>query len=166
MIDFNDAEPQIEFDLIPTNTIAKARLTIKSGDDFSTPGLTKSKNGDSAYINCEYVIMEGPYTKRRVFDKIGVRGSDMWVMMGRSRIRAILESAKNIDPKDSSDAALQARHIELYSELDGLEPLIKIGIETDRSGVYQNKNKVLSIITPDKQIYKTYMTTYDMPWDV
>jgi hypothetical protein len=164
MIDFNNAESQAEFGLIPVNTIAKARLTVKQGNDFSTPGLTKSKNGDSAYIDCEYVIMEGQYVRRKIFDKIGVRGSDRWVIAGRARIRAIIESAKNIDPKDMSDAARQARNINSYIDLNGLEPLIKIGIETDRGGIYQDKNKVLSIITPDNKVYKSYITAFDMPF--
>jgi hypothetical protein len=164
MMDFNNAEPQAEFSLIPANTVVKARLTVRPGADFSTPGLTRSKSGDSAYIDCEYVITEGQYVRRKIFDKIGVEGSDQWVTMGKSRIRAIIESAKNIDPKDMSDAAKTARNINTYFDLDGLELLIKIGIESDRSGVYPDKNRVASIITPDNKAYKSHMTDLDMPF--
>jgi hypothetical protein len=164
MIDFNDAEPQMEFSLIPANTIAKARLTIKAGSDFSDPFLTRSKNGESIFLNCEFTILEGKYAKRKVFDKIGIDGSDQWINMGKSRIRAILESAKNINPKDMSETAMSARKINSFDELDGLEMLIKIGIEHDRNGVYQDKNKIASIITPDNQLYKTYEAAADIPW--
>jgi hypothetical protein len=166
MMDLNSAEAQTEFGVIPNNTIAKARLTIKAGNDFSDPFLTRSKNGDSAFLNCEFTIMEGQYAKRKIFDKIGISGSDQWVNMGKSRIRAILESAKNINPKDMSEAAMAARKINSFDELDGLEMLIKIGIEHDRSGVYQDKNKVASIITPGSQFYKEYMSGQDIPWSV
>lgn len=163
-MDFNDAEQQTEFSLIPANTIAKARITVKQGNDFSTPGLTKSKNGDSAYIDCEYVITEGQYVRRKVFDKIGIEGSETWVTMGRARIRAILESAKNINPRDMSEAAKAARNINSYFDLDGLEPLLRIGIESDRNGAYPDKNKVASIVTPDNKAYKIYTDSFDMPW--
>jgi hypothetical protein len=108
--------------------------------------------------------MEGQYAKRKIFDKIGISGSDQWINIGKSRIRAILESAKNINPKDMSETAMAARKINSFDELDGLEMLIKIGIEHDRSGVYQDKNRVASIITPDSQIYQTYTVVTDIPW--
>jgi hypothetical protein len=164
VMDLNSAEAQTESGLIPNNTIAKARLTIKAGNDFSDPFLTRSKNGDSVFLNCEFTIMEGQYARRKIFDKIGINGSDQWINMGKSRIRAILESAKNINPKDMSETAMSARKINSFDELNGLEMIIKIGIEHDRSGVYQDKNKVASIITPDSQLYQTYTAAADIPW--
>jgi hypothetical protein len=164
MIDFNSAEQQQEFGLIPAGAIAKIRLTIKAGNDISDPFLTQSKNGDSAYLDCELVIMEGQYVRRKIFDKIGISGSDNWVNMGKARIRAILESAKNINPKDMSEAAVSARKINSFEELNGLEFVAKIGVEHDRNGVYQDKNKIALIITPDHVAYKEYMSNSDIPW--
>jgi hypothetical protein len=164
IMDLNSAEAQTEFGLIPNNTIAKARLTIKPGNDFSDPFLTRSKNGESTFLNCEFTIMEGQYVRRKIFDKIGINGSDQWINMGKSRIRAILESAKNINPKDMSETAMTARKINSFDELDGLEMLIKIGIESDRNGAYPDKNRIMSIITPEHAMYKQYMTDQDIPW--
>jgi hypothetical protein len=163
-MNFNDAEQQTEFGIIPNNTIAKAVLTIRSGSDFSDPFLTRSKNGDSTFLNCEFTILEGQFARRKIFDKIGISGSDVWVNMGKAHIRAIIESAKNINPKDMSEAAMAARKINSFEELNGLEPIIKIGIEHDRGGVYQDKNKIASIITPDNSFYKDYMNSQDIPW--
>jgi hypothetical protein len=164
MMDLNSAEAQTEFTIIPANTIAKARLTIKPGNDFSDSFLTRSKDGNSTYLNCEFVIMEGQYVRRKIFDKIGISGSDAWVNMGKARIRGILESAKNINPKDMSEAAMSARKINSFDELNGLEMIIKIGIESDRGGMYPDKNRVLSIITPDNSFYKDHMNGQDIPW--
>jgi hypothetical protein len=164
MIDFNDAEPQVEFGLIPANTIAKAMLTVKQSNDPQNPGVTKSKILDSSYVNCEFTIVEGEYAKRKVFHKIGVVGNEMWVKRGKSLTRAILESAKNIDPKDMSEKAKQARNISSFLDLDGLEPIIKIGIERDRNGAYPDRNKILGVITPDSIAYQTYIASFDMPW--
>jgi hypothetical protein len=163
-MNFNDAEAQTEFTIIPANTIAKARLTIKPGNDFSDSFLTRSKDGNSTYLNCEFVIMEGPFVRRKIFDKIGISGSDQWINMGKARIRAILESAKNINPKDMSEAAMTARKIDSFDELDGLEMIIKIGIESDRSGMYPDKNKIASIVTPDHKFYQDYASSADIPW--
>jgi hypothetical protein len=163
-MNFNDAEQQTEFGIIPNNTIAKAVLTIRVGNDFSDPFLTRSKNGESTFLNCEFTILEGQFARRKVFDKIGIQGSDQWINIGKSRIRAIIESAKNINPKDMSEAAMAVRKISSFDELNGLEPIIKIGIEHDRSGIYQDKNRIASIITPDNSFYKDYMNSQDIPW--
>lgn len=166
MLDLNNADLQSEYSLIPANTVAKARLVIKPGNHFSDPMLTGSKNGDSSYLNVEFIILEGQHAKRKVFDKIGITGSDTWINMGKARIRAILESAKNINPKDMSETAMNARKINSFDELNNLDVVIKIGIESDKSGAYQDKNRVVAIITPDNQMYSEYMSGADIPWSM
>jgi hypothetical protein len=86
--------------------------------------------------------MEGPYVNRRVFDKLGVSGSEAFVNMGRSRMRAILESARGISSKDTSPEAIEARKIKSFGELNDLEATIKIGIKPDKTGV----STVLAIV--------------------
>lgn len=166
MMNFNDADEQASFDLIPANTIAKARLVIKTGNDVIDPLITNSKNSDASYLNCEFIILEGPYAKRKIFDKIGLSGSDTWVNMGKARIRAILESARGINPKDMSEAAIRGRQIDSFQELNNLDVVIKIGIEHDKNGQYQDKNRVTSIITPDHISYSEYINGQDIPWSM
>ncbi|GHT96726.1 hypothetical protein FACS1894122_15270 [Alphaproteobacteria bacterium] len=51
--------------------------------------------------------------------------------------------------------------------MDGLEVVIKVGIEIDKGGVYKDKNKVVSIVTPDKPMYKEHMkNSNDIPWGI
>ena len=167
MMNFNDAEIQKGFDLIPANTIAKARLVIKPGNDPTDHFITRSKGGDTAYLNCEWIILEGKYAKRKVFDKIGLEGSDKWVNMGKARIRAILESAKGINPKDVSEIAVAARKINSFDELNNLDVVIKVGIEHDKHGRYQDKNRVIAIITPENYSYTEFMNgSNDIPWSL
>lgn len=167
MLNFNDVEPQNSFDLIPANTIAKARLVLKAGNDATDPFITRSKGGDTAYLNCEWIILEGKYAKRKIFDKIGLEGSDKWVNMGKARIRAILESAKGINPKDVSEIAVAARKINSFDELNNLDVVIKIGIEHDKNGQYQDKNRVIAIITPDHFAHAEFMRGLnDIPWSL
>ena len=166
MMNFNTAETQNSLDLIPANTIAKARLVLKPGNDQSDPFITRSKTGDTAYLNCEFIILEGQYAKRKIFDKIGFEGPDRWINMGKARIRAILESAKGINPKDMSETAVNVRQIASFAELNNLDVVIKIGIEHDKNGMYQDKNRVVSIITPEHFAYAEYMNSSDIPWSM
>ena len=166
MIDFNDAGAQTNYELIPANTIAKARLVIRAGNDPSDPYVTNSKNGETSYLDCEFIVLEGQYAKRKIFDKIGLSGNDNWSIMGKARIRAILESAKGINPKDMSEIAQKARTIESFADLNNLDVVIKIGIEHDKNGVYPDKNRVLAIITPEHISYSAFINGLDIPWSL
>ena len=166
MIDFNYAAAQTNYELIPANTIAKARLVIRAGNDPSDPYVTNSKNGETSYLDCEFIILEGQYAKRKIFDKIGLSGNDNWSIIGKARIRAILESAKGINPKDMSEIAHKARMIDSFADLNNLDVVIRIGIDHDKNGVYPDKNRVLSIITPDHISYVQFMTGQDVPWSL
>ena len=86
--------------------------------------------------------------------------------MGRAHIRAILESAKGINPKDMSEIAQKARTIESFADLNNLDVVIKIGIEHDKNGIYPDKNRVLAIITPEHISYSEFMTGQDIPWSL
>jgi len=67
--DFNDAEQQQGFDLIPKGTTVKVRMTIKPGghDDPAqgwTGGYaTESFDTGSVYLACEFVVLEGAYAR-------------------------------------------------------------------------------------------------------
>ena len=70
----------------------------------------------------------------------------------RSTLRAILESARNVQPKDESNEAKSKRLVSSHSDFNSLEFIAKIGIEPARDQ-YQAKNKLGSVITPDKPEY-------------
>jgi hypothetical protein len=63
-----------------------------------------------------------------------------------------------------SEAAMATRKINSFDELNGLEPIIKIGVEHDRNGAYPDKNKIAVIITPDHKFYAKYLNVNDVPW--
>ena len=87
--------------------------------------------------------------------------------MGKARIRAILESAKGINPKDVSEIAVAARKINSFDELNNLDVVIKVGVEHDKSGQYQDKNRVIAIITPENFAYAEFMNgSSDIPWSM
>ena len=144
--DFNDAEQQQNFDLIPKGTVAWVRMTIKPGgfNDASqgwTGGwATRSDETGAVYLACEFVVLEGPFARRKLWSNIGLHSpkGPTWTGMGRSLLRAILNSARNVRPDDNSPQAAAARRIQGFHELEGIEFVAKIDVERDNRGDPRN----------------------------
>jgi hypothetical protein len=157
--DFNDAEQQQTFDLIPKGTVAKVRMTIKPGgyDDPNqgwTGGYaTQSFETGSIFLSCEFVVMEGEFARRKMWSNVGLHSAKgpAWGNMGRTFVRAALNSARNIRPQDNSPQAAAARRISGFHELDGLEFVARIDVEKDGRGDLRNVVKMA--VEPDHPDY-------------
>ncbi|HRI90659.1 MAG TPA: hypothetical protein PLS93_03295, partial [Accumulibacter sp.] len=158
-----DAEQQQGFDLIPKGTTVKVRMTIKPGghDDPAqgwTGGYaTESFDTGSVYLACEFVVLEGAYARRKMWSNIGLHSSKgpTWGQMGRSMIRGILNSARNVHPQDNTTYATSRRRIEGFHELDGIEFLARVDVEKDAKG--ENRNVVKLAVEPDHKDYASLM---------
>ncbi len=162
--DFNDADAQSSgFDLIPRGTLVPVRMTIKPGcyDDPAqgwTGGYaTQSPETGAVYLACEFVVTGGPHAKRKMWSNIGLysRKGPTWGQMGRSFIRGILNSSRNIHPQDNSPQAAAARRIRDFAELDGIEFLARVDVEKDAKG--EDRNVVKVAIEPDHKDYAALM---------
>lgn len=160
--DYNDAESQNSYDLIPKGTIVPVRMTIKPGgyDDPSqgwTGGYaTHNDTTGSVYLSTEFVITEGPYAKRKVWSLIGLlslKGPE-WGSMGRSFVRGILNSSRGLSDKDNSPEAQAARRINGFADLDGIEFLAKIDVGKDANG--DPKNEIRFAVAPNNKDWKTF----------
>ena len=167
--DFNDAEQQHEYDIIPKGTLAKVRMLIRPGgyDDPSqgwTGGWAKySTNTGAVYLSCEAVVIEGEFARRKVWFNIGLysaKGPD-WGNMGRSLVRAMLNSAKGILPGDNSPRAMEARRIKGFEDLNGIVFVARIDVEEDAKGGH--KNTIKNAIEPGHKDYAAIMGTVTMP---
>jgi hypothetical protein len=161
--DFNSAAEQSSYDLIPKGTVVRVRMTIKPGgyDDPSqgwTGGYaTRSMTTGSVYLNCEFVVLDGPFARRKMWSLIGLysaKGAE-WTNMGRTFIKAILNSARGINPNDSSPSAQNARRISGFGDLEGIEFLGKVDWDKDQNG--QDKCVIKSAVTPDHKDYASHM---------
>ncbi|MCK6410277.1 MAG: hypothetical protein L6Q70_13940 [Thauera sp.] len=130
--DFNDAESQQSgFDLIPKGSIVPVRMTIKPGGyDDPTQGwgggyATESFDTGSIYLAAEFVVTAGDHAKRKMWSNIGLHSKKgpTWGQMGRSFIRAALNSARNVHPQDNSPQAAAARRIQGF--------VVKVAVEPD-----------------------------------
>lgn len=161
--DFNSAEDQQSFDVIPRGTIAKVRMTIKPGG-YNDPNngwtggyATDNPTTGSVYLNCEFILLEGPYAKRKVWSLIGLHSEKgpEWTNMGRTMIKGILNSAHRLLPDDQSPAAQQARRIDGLHALDNIEFVAQIGVQKDRDD--DTRNTIKMAITPDHKDYAAAM---------
>lgn len=140
--DFNDAEQQQGFDLIPKGTLVPVRMTLKPGgyDDPSQGWVggyaSESFETGSVYLAAEFVVTGGEHAKRKLWSNVGLHSpkGPTWAQMGRSFVRAALNSARNIHPQDTSPQAVAARRIQGFHELDGLEFIARIDVERDPKG--------------------------------
>jgi len=161
--DFNSAAEQSSYDLIPKGTVVRVRMTIKPGgyDDPSqgwTGGYaTRSLSTGSVYLNCEFVVLDGPFARRKMWSLIGLysaKGAE-WTNMGRTFIKAILNSARGINPNDSSPAAQNPRRISGFADLEGIEFVGKVDWDKDQNG--QDKCVIKSAVTPEHKDYAAHM---------
>ena len=165
-LDFNDGERQRSIEIIPQGTVVRVVGTIKPGG-ISRPGseqadagwLTASRSSDVLMLKWEFVVTDGPYRNRRFWPNMTVHGGDVnekgeskgW-NVAKSQIRAMLNSARNIKPDDESPTALAARRINSWADLNGIECLIKVGVEKGQNG-YPDKNRIGTIIEPGNKEY-------------
>jgi hypothetical protein len=161
--DFNSASEQTSFELIPKGSLVRVRMTIKPGgfDDASqgwTGGYaTRSSSTGSVYLNCEFVVTDGEFARRKMWSLIGLQSpkGPEWANMGRTMVKAILNSARNVQPGDSSQAAQNARRISGFADLDGIEFLGKVDWDKDQNG--QDKAVIKAAVTPDHKDYAAAM---------
>jgi len=172
-MNFSDAEEQTNTgEVIPQGTIAKVHMKIRPGgyDDPAkgwTGGYaTRSEATGAVYLDCEYTVIGGKYNKRKVWSLIGLHSpkGPKWESMGRSFLRAALESARGIKPSDASDTAMKARQISGFADLNGLEFVVKIDVEEAEAGSgYSDKNKINNVIPVGHKDYAAVMGGHDTP---
>lgn len=157
--DFNDAEQQQGFDLIPKGTLIPVRMVLKPGgyDDPSQGWVggyaSESFETGSVYLAAEFVVTGGEHAKRKLWTNVGLHSpkGPTWAQMGRSFVRAALNSARNIHPQDTSPQAVAARRIQGFHELDGLEFIARVDVEKDPKG--EDRNVIRLAVEPDHPEY-------------
>ena len=170
MMDFNNADGQKDYgDLIPEKTFARVQMTIRQPDfpdQGSIPILTKSKTSNAEYLDCEFEIMSEPMKGRRFWQLIMLGGvSEKAQDISKSTFRAILESARNIQPTDVSPIAIEARKIASFADFQGMHFCARIGIEKGKDG-FKDKNKIALVVTPDKPEYSGVMAGRTIPGEI
>ena len=150
--DFNTAPTQQDFDVIPDGTIAVVQLKIRPGNAGPDGILKRTKKCDAEGLDCQFTVVGGQHDKRKFWAFLLVSGTTdgQQQMADKTRmiLRTIIESVRGIKSADVSEAAKKARHVDSYSDFDGMRFMCKIGVEPANDG-YRAKNKLDRVITPD-----------------
>ncbi len=158
-IDFNNAERQSapQGEPIPENTVAPVIMALRE--------LKTGKSGAQG-LDVEYTVTAGPFKNRKAWGWIGIAGNgseghNTMVRISHAALRAMLESAYGIDPSDDKAAAMEARRINEWEDLDGLEFVARFSVEAAKDYVDQRTGETkqgkakntLRAVTPDDQDY-------------
>lgn len=159
-MDFNTAEKQFntDFEVIPEDTIVDLIMTIRPGHAGDGGWLTQSKSSSWQYLDCEFTVIGGEFNKRKIWQNMMYANhenpSSKAIDITRSTLRAVLESARNINPKDESDQAKAGRQINGWDDFNGLQFRAKLKIEAGQNG-FSDKNQIKSVIVPGMDDYGT-----------
>lgn len=162
-LSYVDVEPQSEYTIIPNNTLAKVRIYIKAGNyNDETKGwtgnlATRNSNTGSIYLRMEFTVIEGEHAQRKVWSNVGLYSpsSEKFGKIGNSFIRSILDSANGLDSKDKSAAANCLRELDSLADLNGVEFIAKIEVETDNQG--KERNNIRFAVTKGHKDYERLM---------
>lgn len=156
-MDFNTAESNSGFDLIPVGTVAPMIMTIKPGATGEGGWESTSETSAYTWLSVEFAITGGKFKNRKFWQNMMVSGpSEEAINITRSTLRGILESGRKIKPDDESEAAKRARIVTGYGDFSGLEFVGKIGIEKAKPGSgYDDKNKLLGAVPVTSKDYAT-----------
>jgi len=158
--DYSSAPPPRDnLELIPAGTVASVQMRIRPGNAGEDGALKRSAKGDCEMLDCEFVLVDGPYSRRKFWTNLVLEGTTAGhaqaAGISRGILRGILESARNIRPDDLSDQA-RARRVASLKDFDNITFIARIGIEKggpkkDGSGDWPDKNILAAVITPDKK---------------
>jgi hypothetical protein len=152
-LDYNDTGPQRDFEVIPADTVAAVRMTVRPGNAGEGGWLRRSKDGNSEQLDIEFTVTDGEYAKRKFWTLLTIGGTTPGhaeaADISARTIRAMLESSRGVKRADTSETARAARRIQTYGELNGLSFIARIGVEPARNG-FKAKNRLDHVITPDE----------------
>jgi hypothetical protein len=159
-INYADADDQ---GLLPFNVYQlKAKVILGGHGEDST--LTLASSGLSLHLALACTVTdEDEYRGRKIYDNVTVALTakstlpsvdpekleklQTAVRMGRAKIKALLNSARGLDPNDKSEATEAKRAVETHDDLTGMIFWAEIGEEPAR-GSYAARNKIERIVEP------------------
>jgi hypothetical protein len=156
--DLNDADKQQG--VIPEDEYL-LKSSIQEGGYGANYLLHRSKNGSFNMLVIECTVASGEHRGRKFKEWIIVEylGNERdpekaekaktAERIGRAKMRAMLESARGIDPDDDSDAAKAARRFESLTVFNGLQFTAHVAIRPGQSG-YREQNYIYQVIHTGK----------------
>ena len=171
MFDLNDVEPIHSGELVPDGTFAKVTMTLRPGgiDGFTEidNGLLKSSNSpgsDVLLLDCEFTVVEGPFTKRKFWQtftvtdgKVDDKGNSIGWNISKRIFRAMIDSALGLDSEDMSEAAKAKRQLRGLADLNGITFVAKVAVEPNKDPRYPDHNRLDHPVLPNEKEWRAVM---------
>lgn len=157
MLDFNTADQQTTGKgPIPPDSCVILQMEIRTpraNKQGSHQLLCKSDKGNE-YLDVEFKVIRGSYEGKAIWQNFTVAGSEQAAKISMRTLRAIVESARQIDPRDQSPQAAQGRMLSDWSDFQGMQFMAKVDAKCEESkGEWYINNHIKKIITPDMEEY-------------
>lgn len=171
MLDFNNEQAQQirAQGPIPAGSSVLVHLHIRKpkyevqGMDF----VAQAKSG-MLYLDAEYEVIAGQYAGFKLWENLFLprghqqanlsQGQEQACSIAGAKMRAMLEAAKGVDPKDESPQAARKRQISSWLDFSGLEFPIVVGIAKEQNEGKDGKmywnNSISRIVTPNMPQYE------------
>ena len=141
-IDVSQARDQADFsEMIPHGALSFGVIKIRPFNLDANVIPTPSKSSEAHYLDCEITLTGGAWDKRKIWTKIGIAGSQAYINMGMSAMKAIRETGVGASVQNPGLYSMND-----YMELDGLTVGVKIKIES--SPGYNDKNEISCFLSP------------------
>lgn len=174
MIDLNDEQEQRErnYGPVPAGSKVLVRLEVQkpkyASRDDEMVAMTKS---GLLQLQCKIEVCAGSYEGCWWYENITLPSSSQTIRLdenlqtacriGGSMLRAIIESARRIDPKATDQKSVRARQVNAWLDFDGLEFPARLGIDKrpyeGKDGKTYWNNRLGSIISCTAKEYADIM---------
>lgn len=129
----DDVESGSGFDILPVGVYPLRAIELEMRD---------TKDGGGSYLSVQFEVTEGAHQGRRVFQNFNlVNRNQQAVEIALRDIKAWIEAC--------GLPARGALTMDVIQSLEGKNFLGKLGIERDKSGQYEDRNKVAKFLAPD-----------------
>jgi len=156
------ADPKDFSQPIPDGTVATVQMRIRPGGVGEGNLLKRTASGEAEMLDCEFVIVDGEFVKRKFWDTFILEGTTdgqrEMARTNRGRLKKILESARGIK-KDMPAEQARALYQADLKDFDNLMFIARVGLrkgeaKKDGSGNWPDKNFLAAAVSPDHREWR------------
>lgn len=145
--------------LIPDNTICIAQISVISGGIGQCGELTRAGTG-TEMLKVKFTVVGGEHAQKTFFSNFVVDPQkERATAISHGKLKSVLDSAFNLNPKDTTSAETRAKRDREYKDFDGLRFVAIVGIEGEKienGTTYPPKNVLAGAVTNDNPEWSKY----------
>jgi hypothetical protein len=145
--------------LVPDNTPVIVQMTVIGGGAGQYGELTRATTG-TEMLKIKFTVLGGEHAQKTFYNNFVVDPTkERATAISHGKLKSILDSAFNIDPKDVTSTEARAKRDREYKDFDGLRFVAVVGIEGEKSEngtTYPPKNVLAGVITNDHPDWGKY----------